>query len=125
MSGFIRGGVPRRMKINAIEYDSADGATINYMLSGRSGAVHIAGNDEIYQESNPHLGGFNQDISVSDDKFKILSDAQSAGEKISGLFTTADNKTFRFSGGISNDGALENDNGVVSLEFRGIVEAIS
>jgi hypothetical protein len=123
MASYIRGGVPREVNIDGEDYDPAEGAQINFMLSGRSGAVHIAGNEEIYQESNPHLGGFNQDISCDDDKFATLSAAQSNGSKISGYFITASNQAYTFTGGISNDGPLELDNGVVSLEVRGKVES--
>jgi len=122
MAKFIRGGVPRDFNFAGIDMHPAEGETITYMLSGRGGAVHIAGDADIYQESNPLIGGANQTVSVSDDEFKALVDAQSSGEKQTGYFTTAAGVTFNMFGGIANDGPLELDNGTVSLEIRGKVE---
>jgi hypothetical protein len=123
MGKYIRGGVPRELNFAGLDLHPAEGETIMYMLSGRSGPVHIAGDGDIYQESNPSLGGFNQTVSVSDDEFKALVDAQSSGVKLSGYFTTAAGVTFNvLSAGISNDGPLELDNGTVALEVRGNVE---
>ena len=122
MAKYIRGGVPREMNISGVDYDPAEGAQIKFMLAGRSGAVHIAGNSEIYQESNPSLGGWDQDLSCDGEQFKTLSDAQAEGDKVSGYFITAAGTSYTFNGGIANDGPLELDNGVCSVEFRGKVE---
>lgn len=123
MAKFIRGGVPREINLAGLDLHPAEGETITYMLSGRSGTVHIAGDGDIYQESNPALGGFNQTVSVSDDEFQALVDAQSSGVKLSGYFTTAAGVTFNvLQAGIANDGPLELDNGTVSLEVRGNIE---
>lgn len=123
MAQFIRGGVPREMNLDTVgELTPAEGEQITYMISGRSGPAHIGGNGDIYGESNPHLGGFNQVVSVSDDDFQALSDLQSSNAQVNGYFTTAAGITFNCFGKIANDGALELDNGTVSLEFRGKVE---
>ncbi|MDA3832198.1 MAG: hypothetical protein PF495_02260, partial [Spirochaetales bacterium] len=112
MSMFIRGGVPRDLNFGGMDLHPAEGETITYMLSGRSGPVHIAGDSDIYQESNPALGGVNQTVSVSDDEFKNLVDIQSSGTEQSGYFTTAAGVTFNMlSCGIANDGPIELDNG--------------
>lgn len=119
---FIRGGVPREFNFGGLNLHPAEGENLNYSLSGRSGAVHIAGDGDIYQESNPTLGMVKQTISVSDDEFAALVAVQASGEKKSGYFTTAAGVTFNVFGGISNDGPLELDNGTVALEIAGIVE---
>jgi hypothetical protein len=119
---WIRGGVPREINLFNIDLDPAEGETITYMLSGRSGAVHIAGNSQLYQESNPHLGGFNQTVNCDDDDFESLKAAQENGERITGYVTHANGVTYSFEGGIANDGPLENDNGNVALECRGKYE---
>lgn len=122
MSKFIRGGVPREFNFAGIDLHPAEGETITYMLSGRGGPIHIAGDSDIYGESNPQLGGVNQTVSVSDDEFKTLVDAQASSELQTGYFTTAAGVTFNIFGGIGNDGPLELDNGNVALEIRGNVE---
>ena len=121
MSQYIRGGVPREINLGE-DYDPAEGETISYMISGRGGPVHIAGNGVAYQESNPFIGGFDQTISVDDDQFQTLVEKQSTGEKIVGYVTMANGVTFNFEGGIANDGVLVNDNGTVALECRGKFE---
>lgn len=120
---WIRGGVPREFNFADRDWTPAEGETLTYMLSGRGGAVHIGGNSEAYQESNPFLGGINITVSVDHEDFKELVAAQSAGEKLNGYVVTAANETLNVVGGIANDGSLENDNGTVSLEIRGTVEA--
>jgi len=122
VSKFIRGGVPRDFNYAGIDLHPAEGETVTYMLSGRGGPVHLAGDLDIYAESSPFLGGVNQTVSVSDDEFKTLVDAQGSGELQTGYFTTAAGVTFNIFGGIGNDGALELDNGTVALEIRGKVE---
>lgn len=122
MSKFLKGGVPRDIKLNGNPYAAAQDEKLTYMLSGRGGPVAIDGNGEPYQESNPLLGGFNITLSVDEDEFQTLEDMRKSGVKIVGYFTTASNTTFNVSGGISSDTALENDNGTVSIEFRGKVE---
>ena len=122
MAKWIRGGVPREFNFAGIDLHPAEGETVTYMLSGRGGPIHLAGDGDIYQESNPLLGGVNQTFSVSDDEFKKLVDAQSSSEKKTGYFTMPSGVTFNIFGGIGNDGALELDNGTVALEIRGNVE---
>lgn len=123
MAKFIRGGVPRELNLGGIDLHPAEGETITYMLSGRSGAVRIAGDGDIYKESNPNIGGFDQVVSVSDDEFKALKNLQDSGEKLTGYFTLPSGVTFNvLSAGISNDGGLSLDNGTVALEVRGNVE---
>jgi hypothetical protein len=122
MGKFIRGGVPRELNFSGIDLHPAEGETATIMLSGRGGAAHIAGDGDIYAESNPFMGGVNQTVSVSDDEFKALVDAQSSGEKQTGYITTAAGVTFNIFGIIANDGVLELDNGTVALEIKGNVE---
>ncbi len=118
---WIRGGVPTDFNLGGYDFDPAEGENINYMLSGRGGAVHIAGNGTTYKESNPLLGGFNQTFSVDEDSLANLVALQESSESVTGYFTMPSGETYNVSGGISNDGALENDNGTVSIEFRGTV----
>ena len=122
MAKFIRGGVPRELNFAGIDLHPAEGETVTYMLSGRGGPAHIAGDGDIYAESNPFMGGVNQTVSVSDDEFKTLVTAQGSGEKQTGYFTTAAGVTFNIFGAIANDGPLELDNGTVALEIKGNVE---
>lgn len=122
MAEFIRGGVPREIVLNGRNYVPAEGETITYMLSGRSGAVHVGGDGTPYKESNPHLGGFNQMIAVDPDDMDALNTLQGSQTEVTGYVTIASGTTFTVRGSISNDGALESDNGNVSLEFRGIFE---
>ncbi len=122
MPEFIKGGVPREMNIGGNDFDPAEGAQINYMVSGRSGPVHIAGNEKIYRESNPSLGGWNQDLACDSVQFQKLVEIQEAETEGSGYFITAAGIAYTFNGAISNDGPLELNNGVCSVEWRGKVE---
>ena len=122
MGKFIRGGVPREFNFAGIDLHPSEGETLTYMLSGRGGPAHIAGDGDIYGESNPFMGGVNQSVSVSDDEFKTLKEAQDSGELQTGYVTTAAGVTFNIFGKIANDGNLENDNGNVALEIKGNVE---
>lgn len=122
MAKFIRGGVPREFNFADIDLHPAEGENVNYSLPGRSGVVKVAGDGDIYRESNPYTGKVAQTVSVSDDEFQTLVDAQTSGEKKTGYFTTAAGVTFNINGAISNDGPLENDNGTVSLEIMGNIE---
>lgn len=119
---WIRGGVPRDFVLNGREFTPAEGETITYMLSGRGGPVHLGGNGETYKESNPLLGGANQSLACDEDDFIALKALQENSEKVTGYFTMPSGETFTMIGGIGNDGALELDNGVVAIEFRGKVE---
>ena len=120
--GGIRGGVPREIIIDGVEYEPAEGSELTYHLAGYNGPSHLAGNRVHYKESNPHDGGFSQDISVSAAKFKTLSALQTSGRYVTVTLTDAGNNVFSGSLTISNDGALENANGVVSLEMGGGLE---
>lgn len=123
MSLFTRGGVPREFNFAGLDLDPAEGENVTYKLSGRGGMVHKAGNGKNYRESNPLLGGVNQTVSVSDDDFLALIEAQSSGEPLNGYFTTAAGMTYNIlNAGITNDGPLELDNGTVALEIGGDVE---
>lgn len=122
MSKFIRGGVPRELNFAGIDLHPAEGENINYSLPGRSGVVKLAGDGSRYKSSNPYAGKVTQTVSVSDDEFQALVDAQSSGEEQSGYFTTAAGVTFNIFGSISNDGPLELDDGTVSLEIMGDIE---
>jgi len=119
MSEKIRGGVPREIIIDGLEFDPAEGATMTYRLSGRSGPVKMAGNGQVYKESNPHTGHFSQDLSVDAKGFKSLQDLQTSGRFVSATVTTAGNEVIDGKMSVANDGALENNNGVVSLEMAG------
>lgn len=122
MGKWIRGGVPRDFVLAGRELTPAEGENANYMLSGRGGAVHVGGNSTLYQESNPLLGGIDQSLAADEDDLEFMVALQESGEQISGYFTMPSGETFSIFGGIANDGALELDNGVVALEFRGKVE---
>lgn len=122
MGKFIRGGVPRDFVLSGREFTPAEGETINYMLSGRGGPMHIGGNGTVYKESNPLLGGANQSLACDEDDFAFLVALQESSEQLTGYFTMPSGETFSMFVGISNDGALELDNGVVALEVRGNVE---
>lgn len=121
MGAFLRGGVPKDIKLDGFPFAAAQDEKITYMVSTRGGTVSVDGNGDPYQESNPQNGGFNLVFSVDDDEFIQMEAIKSAGAKIVGYFTTASNRTFNVAGGISSDTALENDNGTVSVEFRGKV----
>lgn len=122
MSRFIRGGVPREVNIKGLNLAPADGETISYALSGRGGEVKIDGNENPYQTSVPQLGGFELGFSVSDDEMADLRELQNSGTLHVGYFTTASGDTFNFQGGIDSAEALNNEDGVVIIPFRGKVE---
>ena len=122
MGKWIIGGVPRDFVLSGREFKPAEGETATYMLSGRGGPVHIAGNGATYKESNPLLGGYNQSYACDEETFLFLKELQESSEEIVGYFTMPSGVTFNVFGGISNDGPLELDNGVVAIEFRGKVE---
>ena len=122
MSKFIRGGVPREYNLGGYNFHPAEGENAMIKLSGRGGAMHIAGDSDIYREMNPQLGGFNQTLSCDNEDFANLRLLQDSSEKITGYVTMPDGTTYNLFGGISNDGALELDNGTVSVEFSGNVE---
>ncbi len=122
MSKWIIGGVPRDFVLSNREFKPAEGETMTYMLSGRGGPVHIAGNGETYKDSNPLLGGANQSLACDEDDFIFLKGLQESAEELVGYFTMPSGVTFNMFGGIANDGPLELDNGVVAIEFRGKVE---
>lgn len=122
MAKWIRGGVPREFVLAGREYTPAEGETANIMLSGRGGPVHIGGNGDPYKESNPYLGGVNQSLACDEDDHAALVALQESSEKITGYMTMPSGETYNLFGGIGNDGALELDNGVVAIEFRGNVE---
>ena len=122
MDGEIRGGVPRQIKIDGQEYEPAEGSEFTYHLSGYNGPSHLAGNRTHYKEQNPHDGGFSQDISVGPDGFATLSKLQSSGRYVTVSITDAGSNVFSGKMTISKDGALENANGIVSLEMGGTLE---
>lgn len=122
MSKFIRGGVPRDFNLGGYTFHAAEGENALIKLSGRGGAMHIAGDSDIYREMNPQIGGINQTLSCDNDDFKNLRTLQDSSEKITGYMTMPDGTTYNFFGGISNDGPLELDNGTVAIELMGNVE---
>jgi hypothetical protein len=120
--GGIRGGVPREIIIKSIgEVDPAEGSQITYWLSGRSGKAKLAGDDVMYSESNPHLGGFTQDISVDASTHKKLCDLQSSGKFDSVTVTLPSGDILDCNVKVDVEGKLDNNNGVVSLEMAGEV----
>lgn len=120
--GGIRGGTPREIIIDGVEYEPAADSELTYNLSGRSGPVMLAGNGVAYGNSKPHAGGFKQDISVDSAKYAKLAALQSSGRFVTVSLTNAGNDVFYGSLKVNNDGALENANGVVSLEMAGTLE---
>jgi hypothetical protein len=122
MSKFIRGGVPRDYNLGGFTFHAAEGENALIKLSGRGGPMHLAGDSDVYKESNPQLGGFNQVLSCDNEDFANLRTLQDSNEKITGYVTMPDGTTYNLFGGISNDDALELDNGTVSVEFSGNVE---
>ena len=121
MGKFIRGGSPRDFNLGGYTFSVAEGENAVIKLSGRGGAMHLTGDSLLYKESNPQIGGFNITLSCDNDDFTNLRTLQDSAEIITGYATMPDGTTYTLSGGISNDGALELDNGTVSLEFMGNV----
>ena len=119
---FIRGGTPRDFDIEGDTFHPAEGEKIVYKLSGRGGPAHLAGDGDLYGESNPQLGGWTQTFSCDSGAFDNLRTHQSKSEKVTGFFTMPSGTTYSFFGKISNDDALELDDGTVSVEFMGNVE---
>ena len=122
MSKFIRGGVPRDINLGGFTFHAAEGETSVIKLSGRGGTPQIAGDSDIYSTSNPQIGGFNQTLSCDNEDFKNLRTLQDSSELLTGYVTMPDGTTYNLFVGISNDDALELDNGTVSLETMGNVE---
>ena len=117
--GKIRQGPAREFLYGGMQLDPAEGSELTYNLSGRSGTVHMAGNGAVYSESNPHPGSVKQDISVDGEMYNRLKEIQSAGSFLPVSVTTAGNDLLTGEMAIGNDGAIENANGVVSLELYG------
>jgi len=120
--GGIRGGVPREIIIDGVEYEPGADTELTYQLSGRSGPVMLAGNGIAYGNSSPHPGRFAQDISVDAAKFAKLAALQASGRFVPVSLTDAGNNVFYGNMKVHNDGALENANGVVSLEMAGTLD---
>ena len=119
MANKIRQGPAREFIYGKMSLDPAEGSELTYNLSGRSGAVHMAGNGQPYSESNPHTGSIKQDVSVDGAMYKALKAIQTNGEFLSVSVTTAGNELLTGVMAIGNDGPIENANGVVSLELHG------
>jgi len=119
----IRQGPAREFLFGGMSLDPAEGSELTYNLSGRYGSVHMAGNGEVYSESNPHTGSIKQDISVDADMYKKLKAIQTAGSFLPVSVTTAGNELLTGQMAIGNDAALENANGIVSLELYGTLRA--
>jgi hypothetical protein len=124
MSYEIRQGPARELIVDGNELDPAEGSELSYTLSGRSGAIHMSGNSNFYGESNPHPGGFKQDVSLNADMYKKLKAIQTAGRFVSVSITTAGNEVLVGQMGISTDGGLEMANGIVSLEMAGKLDIV-
>jgi len=101
------------------DLEPAEGANPTIRLSGRSGPSHISGTGTVYGESNPHIGYLSQDVAMDMETFKKISAAQTAGTFGSITVTTVENKILDGKMRISNDGAIELNNGIVTLEFQG------
>ena len=122
IDGGIRGGTPREIIIDGTEYEPAADSELTYNVSGRSGPVMLAGNGVAYGNSKPHPASVKQDISVDAEKYAKLCKLQSSGRFVTISLTDAGNNVFYGLVKINNDGALENANGVVSLELAGTLE---
>ena len=120
--GGIRGGVPREIIIDGVEYEPGADTELTYQLSGRSGPVMLAGNGVAYGNSSPLPGRFAQDLSVDSSRFSKLAALQSSGRFVAVSVTDAGNNVFYGMMKVHNDGPLENANGVVSLEMAGTLE---
>jgi hypothetical protein len=118
MAGEMRQGTAREFIVDSIELDPAEGTELTYRLSGRAGEIHTAGNGHVYGESNPHAGYVKQDVSVNGDTYAKLKAIQTAGRFVSVSVTTVGNDLLTGQLAIGGD-ALENANGVVSLEMHG------
>jgi hypothetical protein len=121
MANKIRQGPAREFLFGGMSLDPAEGSELSYYAQGRSGTIHMAGNGQIYMESNPHPGSIKQDVSVDGETFKKLKDIQSAGSFLPVSVTTPGNELLTGEVGIGNDGPIENANGIVSLELYGKV----
>lgn len=122
MSKFIRGGVPTDINIGGYTFHAAEGEKAVIKLSGRGGTAHIAGDSDIYGESNPQMGGFNQTLSCDEDDFANLRELQNSNQIQTGYVTMPSGSTYTLRVKISNDDALELDDGLVPLETMGNVE---
>lgn len=121
-SGKIIQGPARELIIDSIELDPAEGSELTYATHGYSGPVHIAGNGGVYGEANPHIGYINQDVAVDPDTYQKLKGIQNARRFVSVSCTTPGNELLIGQMAIGNDGAIENVNGIVSLELQGKLE---
>lgn len=122
MSTWIKGGVPTDVNIEGINLAPGDGETLTYSLSGRGGAMKMDGNENPYSSSNPQLGGFELGFVVSDDEMIDIRNIQNSQQKLTGYFTTASGITFNFFGGIDSEESLSNEDGIVTIPFKGKVE---
>jgi len=119
---WIKGGVPREVNVDGFNFPPADGETISYSLSGRGGEIKLDGNSNPYQGSSPQIGGFELGYIIGDDDMSRVREIQNSNVKLTGYFTTAAGDTFNFFGGIDGTDALSNEDGVVTIPFKGIVE---
>ncbi len=119
---WIKGGVPREVNIDGFNFPPAADEPLSYSLSGRGGEVKLDGNGDPYQGSSPQIGGFELGYIIGDDDMVRIREIQSSGVKLSGYFTTAAGETFNFIGGIDGTDALTNEDGVVTIPFKGKVE---
>lgn len=122
MSEFIRGGVPRDINLNGNTFHAAEGEKPTIALSGFGGDVHLAGDGDLYGESNPQIGMFNQSLSCDEDDFAILRELQNSGQKLTGYVTMPSGRTYNLFVKISNTEALTLEDGIVALETKGNVE---
>lgn len=119
MANKVRQGPAREFLFGGMSLDPAEGSELSYIADGRSGTVHMAGNGQVYIESNPHPGSIKQDISVDGDTYKKLKAIQSASSFLPVSVTTPGNELLTGEMAIGSDGAIENVNGIVSLELYG------
>ena len=114
----IRQGAARQLIVDGNELDPAEGSELTYRTSGRAGEIHLSGNGNAYGESNPHIGMLSQDVSVNGKIYKKLKAIQNEGRFVSVSCTTAGKELLIGEMAVGGD-AIENANGIVSLELHG------
>ncbi len=119
MDGGIREGTPREVLIDSKEYEPSEGSKLAYQLSGRSGAVKMAGNRTMYNESNPHPGGFEIELSCDDTQFAALAALQTSRRFVAVAVTSAGDNLFVGRCCVANADPLKLDNGTVTVEMKG------
>lgn len=112
-------GTIRSYNISGLELDPAQDSEPKFNPSGRHQEVKVSGNEKLYSTSNPHSSFFSNDFAVDEDTFKKLHDLQTSGRELVETITFASGKVASGTVSISNTEALQNANGVCTLETRG------